>query len=91
MCLGIPGRVVAVLPEEQMAEIETFGLRQRISTLLVGEVAVGEYVIVHAGYAIEKVDVAEALERIKLWEEWLAREGFFGPVPGSRDRPGPGE
>lgn len=88
MCLGIPGKIVAIVPEEHMAEIETFGIRQRISTLLVGEVAVGEYVIVHTGYAIEKVDVAEALERIRLWEELLAHERVFDEVPRSGDRPG---
>ncbi|MGQ9511680.1 HypC/HybG/HupF family hydrogenase formation chaperone [Thermodesulfitimonas sp.] len=88
MCLGIPGKIVSVWPEKQLAEIETFGLRQRISALLVGEVAVGEYVLVHTGYAIEKMDVAEALERIRLWEELLAHEGVFDEVPRSGDRAG---
>jgi len=54
---------------------------------LVGEVDVGEYVVVHTGYAIERIDMEEALERIKLWEELLAYEGF-GEVSGSGDRPG---
>lgn len=86
MCLGVPGKIVAVSPEENTAVIETFGLRQRINTLLVGEVRVGEYVVVHTGYAIEKLDVGEALERIRLWEELLAHEGF-GEVSGSGNSP----
>uniref|UniRef100_A0A7C2E2Y0 HypC/HybG/HupF family hydrogenase formation chaperone n=1 Tax=Ammonifex degensii TaxID=42838 RepID=A0A7C2E2Y0_9THEO len=87
MCLGVPGKIVAVSPEDNTAVIETFGIRQRINTLLVGEVDVGEYVVVHTGYAIERIDMEEALERIKLWEELLAYEGF-GEVSGSGDRPG---
>ncbi|HIE13569.1 MAG TPA: HypC/HybG/HupF family hydrogenase formation chaperone [Desulfotomaculum sp.] len=87
MCLGIPGAVVEVTPEEHAAVIETFGIKQRISTFLVGDVNPGEYVIVHTGYAIEKVDMEEARERIKLWEELLAHEGV-GEIPGSRDSTG---
>ncbi|MEW6574080.1 MAG: HypC/HybG/HupF family hydrogenase formation chaperone [Bacillota bacterium] len=87
MCLGIPGKVVEVNPEDHMAVIEAFGIRQQISTFLVGEVIPGEYVIVHTGYAIEKVDLDEAQERIKLWEELLAHEGL-GEIPGPRDSTG---
>ncbi|MGO0121732.1 HypC/HybG/HupF family hydrogenase formation chaperone [Desulfothermobacter acidiphilus] len=83
MCLGIPGRVVEVHPEEYLAVIETFGVRQRISTFLLGEVAVGEYVMVHAGYAIEKIDLEEAQERLKLWEEILKHADV-----GETERPG---
>lgn len=85
MCLGIPGKIVEVSPDDHTAVIETFGIRQRINTFLVGEVCVGEYVMVHTGYAIEKIDVAEALERIKLWEELLAHEGVLTEVPRSGD------
>ncbi|MEW6446740.1 MAG: HypC/HybG/HupF family hydrogenase formation chaperone [Bacillota bacterium] len=87
MCLGIPGKVVEVMPEETAAVIEAFGIRQQVSTLLVGEVSLGEYVIVHTGYAIEKVNMEEAQERIKLWEELLAHEGI-SEIPGSRDSTG---
>ncbi|ACX53086.1 hydrogenase assembly chaperone hypC/hupF [Ammonifex degensii KC4] len=83
MCLGIPGRIVEVYPEEHVAVIETFGVRQRVSTFLIGEVEVGEYVMVHAGYAIEKIDVEEARERLKLWEEILKYADM-----GETERPG---
>ncbi|MEW6424541.1 MAG: HypC/HybG/HupF family hydrogenase formation chaperone [Bacillota bacterium] len=69
MCLGVPGKVVEAISGEPWAIIETFGLRRRVGTHLVGEVQPGEYLLVHAGYAIEKVDVEDALERIRLWEE----------------------
>jgi hydrogenase expression/formation protein HypC len=40
--------------------------------MLVGEVYEGDYLIAHTGYAIEKLDIEEAKERLKLWEEYLA-------------------
>ncbi|SFG69184.1 hydrogenase expression/formation protein HypC [Desulfotomaculum arcticum] len=73
MCLGIPCLVVEV-PEKQWAIIEAGGIRRKIGLHLVGDVPVGEYVMVHAGYAVEKLDLAEAEERIKLWEELLRFE-----------------
>lgn len=75
MCLGVPGMVVEVLPDRQWAIIETFGLKRKIGTHLVGEVDPGDYLVVHAGYAIEKLDLAEAEERIRIWEELLNGAG----------------
>jgi len=72
MCLGIPGLVVEVDPETNTAVTEVFGVRRKVNTLLVGEVKLGEYLMVHTGFAIEKVDVEEAQERLKLWKEILA-------------------
>lgn len=79
MCLGIPGLVVDVKPESDRAVIEVFGVQREISTFLVGEVQTGEYLIVHTGYAIEKLDEEEALIRLKLWEEIL-RDAYPGQV-----------
>ena len=73
MCLGIPCLVVEV-PEQQWAIIEAGGIRRKIGMHLVGDVVPGDYVMVHAGYAVEKLDLAEAEERIKLWEELLRFE-----------------
>ena len=79
MCLGIPGLVVEVKPESDRAVIEVFGVQREISTFLVGEVQTGEYLIVHTGYAIEKLDVEEAKIRLKLWEEIL-KDAYPGQV-----------
>lgn len=79
MCLGIPGRVIEVNPEDQTAVIETFGVTNRVSTFFVPDVQVGDYLMVHTGYAIEKIDVQEAEIRIKLWEEIL-RDAVPGEV-----------
>ena len=74
MCLAVPGRVTEIL-DDSWVTVETFGLTSRVGTHLVGRVAVGDYLVVHAGYAIEKLDLDEALERIRLWEELLSLEG----------------
>lgn len=71
MCLGIPGLVVEVEPEKDSAVIEVFGVQREISTFLVGEVQTGDYLIVHTGYAIEKLDLEEAEIRLELWKEIL--------------------
>lgn len=74
MCLGIPGLVVELLPDGQWAVIETFGIRRKVGIQLVKEVVPGDYLMVHAGYAIERLDLEEAGERLKLWEEFLSLE-----------------
>jgi hydrogenase expression/formation protein HypC len=59
MCLAVPARVVALL-EGEMATVELGGLRLPVSLELVEGVALGDYVIVHTGYAIGRMDAAEA-------------------------------
>ncbi|MDA8336741.1 MAG: HypC/HybG/HupF family hydrogenase formation chaperone [Peptococcaceae bacterium] len=75
MCLAVPGRVAEILGGNWVL-IETFGLTGKVGTHLVGEVAVGDYLVVHAGYAIEKLDLEEARERIRIWEELLAHDAI---------------
>ncbi len=71
MCLGVPGRIIAISGGGRQARIDTMGVLSVAGLELVGPAAPGEYVMVHAGQAIEKIDLAEAAERIKLWEEIL--------------------
>jgi hydrogenase expression/formation protein HypC len=68
MCLAIPVRVVALLGD-QWAETEVGGIRNRVSTALIDQVAPGDYVIVHAGYAIARLDVQEAEKSLALFDE----------------------
>ncbi len=72
MCLAVPVRVAALL-ENQWAEIEVGGIHNRISTALIDAVAVGDYVIVHAGFAIARLDVEEADRTLALFDEIAAR------------------
>ncbi len=65
MCLGIPGKVIAITNEDELyrtGTIDFHGVRKEISLAYVPEAQVGEYVIVHAGFAISVVDETEAQE-----------------------------
>jgi hydrogenase expression/formation protein HypC len=64
MCLAIPVRVVSIEGDE--ADIEVGGAKRRASIALTPEVKVGDYVLLHTGYAIGVVNEAEAEETLKL-------------------------
>lgn len=68
MCLAIPALVVELLPND-MARIDLDGVRKDISLSLVDDVAVGDYVIVHVGFALQRLDPLEAAETLKLFAE----------------------
>jgi hydrogenase expression/formation protein HypC len=68
MCLAIPARVVERLQADD-AIIDAGGVEKRVSLALVPEAAVGDYVIVHAGYAISRLDPEEALRTLALFAE----------------------
>jgi len=72
MCLAIPVRVAARL-DDSWIETEVGGVRTRVSSSLIDEVAVGDYVIVHAGFAITRLDIAEAEKTLALFAELAAR------------------
>lgn len=75
MCLAVMGKVLEVSFDEPWAVVETFGLKQRVGTHLVSEVCPGEYLMIHAGYAIEKIDSAEAQKWLHLWKEIIKHDG----------------
>jgi hydrogenase expression/formation protein HypC len=68
MCLAIPAQVVE-LRDADNALVDLAGVQKEISLALVEDVAVGDYVIVHVGYALSKLDPAEAAETLKLFAE----------------------
>ena len=75
MCLAIPVRVAQIL-ENDGAIVELGGVRKEISLALVDDVAVGDYVILHVGYALNRLDPEEAEKTLKLFAEMEA-----DPVP----------
>jgi len=80
VCLAIPARVAALL-DDQWVETEVGGIHSRVSIALIDPVAVGDYVIVHAGYAIARLDVAEAEKSLALFAEIaLHVEGSSGAL-----------
>jgi len=68
MCLAIPAQVVE-LRDNDNAIVDLAGVRKEISLSLVDGVAVGDYVIVHVGYALNKLDPEEAEQTLKLFAE----------------------
>jgi len=68
MCLAIPSKVVEI--REKMATIDVSGVRREVSLLLLPEeAAVGDYVLVHAGFAIQRIDPEAAEEAMRLIKE----------------------
>jgi hydrogenase expression/formation protein HypC len=73
MCLAIPSEIVEI--REKMATVDVSGIRREVSLLLLPEEAsVGDYVLVHAGFAIHKIDKEAAEEALKLIEEIAEKE-----------------
>lgn len=68
MCLAIPGRIKELL-NDGFAIAEFMGVERRISVDLIEKARVGDYVIVHAGFAINKLDKENALETIGYLKE----------------------
>ncbi len=73
MCLAVPARVVE-RREDQLAVVDLAGVRKTISLELVPEAEVGDYVVVHVGHAIGRLDADEAERTLALFGELAAAE-----------------
>jgi hydrogenase expression/formation protein HypC len=71
MCLAIPGRVTEVRPEDGvlMGKVDFSGVSRRVCLEHVPGVAVGEYVLVHVGFALSRIDADEAAKVFRVLEE----------------------
>jgi hydrogenase expression/formation protein HypC len=69
MCLAVPVQVASI--EGNEAEVEIGGVRRRVSIMLTPEAKVGDYVLLHTGYAINVIDEAEARETLKILGEMV--------------------
>ncbi len=70
MCLAIPSKIVKI--ENNIGIIDVDGVQRQASLLLLEDPKVGEYVIVHAGFAIKKIDEEAAMETLMILREALA-------------------
>nr|HID14162.1 HypC/HybG/HupF family hydrogenase formation chaperone [Anaerolineae bacterium] len=80
MCLGIPGQIVEVNenPLMRMGKVDFGGVTREVCLAYVPEAQVGDYVIVHVGFAISQIDEAGAQETLKL----ILESGILGEEPG---------
>jgi hydrogenase expression/formation protein HypC len=76
MCLGIPAKVLEI-DENLVAKTEISGVVKEVNLEMVPEAKVGDYVIVHAGFAIQTIDEEEAKETMKLLEEFAASDPLY--------------
>ncbi len=67
MCLSIPARIVSI--DGSMADVSAGGARFKAGLHMIENVKVGDYILLHAGFAIQKISREEAEETIKLLEE----------------------
>lgn len=65
MCLAIPARIIELLPD-QMAKVSLDGVTKEVSVALLDAAAVGDYVILHVGYALTRIDEDEARHTLEL-------------------------
>jgi len=67
MCLAIPMKLIKI--ERNKGVVELSGVKKEISLDLLKEVKLGDYLIIHAGFAIEKLNEEEAKKTLAIWEE----------------------
>lgn len=76
MCLAIPTQIIKIL-DNQMALTSLSGVEKEVSLALLTEiVAIGDYIIVHAGYALSKLDEEDAKKTLAYFEELLDEERY---------------
>ncbi len=83
MCLAIPACVEELITDDS-AIVNLGGVRKEISLALVEDVMLGDYVIVHVGYAIQKLDQAEAEHTLALFAEMIVMNEMLDTSPGDK-------
>lgn len=68
MCLGMPTQIIEIIDKD--AKVSIGGTDLMVSIDLIEDIAVGDYVLVHAGFALQKISEEEALENLKTFEEF---------------------
>jgi hydrogenase expression/formation protein HypC len=81
MCLAVPGKVVEILGEGElrMGKVDFSGVKRQVSLAFVPEVQLGDYVLVHVGFAISRIDEQQAMETLSALAE-IGELGELGPA-----------
>lgn len=80
MCLAVPGKIVTVFDRDStsMAEVDFGGIRKEVCLHYIPDAAVGEYVVVHVGFAIQRLDEESALATLAEFERLDVLDEEFG-------------
>jgi hydrogenase expression/formation protein HypC len=83
MCLAVPGKIVEIRQERgtRMATIDFDGIRKEICLAYLPDIEVGDYAIVHVGFAISKIDEASAHETLAMFRDLGILEEELGQIP----------
>ena len=75
MCLSIPSKVVKVSEDKTMCRVDTMGVQREANLMMMGEdeVKIGDFVLLHIGFVMEKIDEKEALLSIETYKEILEK------------------
>ena len=90
MCLGVPGQIVDIEPDDlgmPMGKVSFGGIQKRVCFAYTPEVEVGDYVVVHVGFAISRIDEEEAKEVWRYLEEIGELDELDVPQPGGEPEP----
>ncbi len=70
MCLAIPGKIVEIVSaENQLAKVDVGGVRRNVNVGMLDDVIVGDWVLIHVGFAMTKIDEKEAAETLRILNE----------------------
>ncbi|HOI32682.1 MAG TPA: HypC/HybG/HupF family hydrogenase formation chaperone [Bacteroidales bacterium] len=72
MCLSIPARIEAIIGEMAKSSVGEAFYEASLTMLDLNEIAIGDYVLLHTGFALQKISEQEALETLKLFDEFEA-------------------
>jgi hydrogenase expression/formation protein HypC len=83
MCLGVPGKVIDIRDDRgtKMATVDFGGVQKDVCLAYVPEAEVGDYTLIHAGFAITMVDEESAMKTLELFEQMGVLEEELGPAP----------
>ena len=72
MCLAVPARIIALDGDHAIVDLD--GIRKEASVVLLDDVAVGDYVLIHVGFALERIDAEEAEKTLAMFESLRIQE-----------------
>lgn len=73
MCLSIPSEVIEI-DENNVATVDTMGIKRKVSLELIAEtVNIGDYILIHVGFAMSRIDKENALESLKIYKKMIER------------------